>query len=65
MKKDQRYYARLAKATKRYPYTYMADYIGISHSSMYNWLNYQFELSSSKKRELDDLLDILLDRIIV
>ena len=60
MKKNQRYYARIAKAIKDCPFTYMADHIGISHSSMYNWLNYQYELSQTKQKELGNFLDTLL-----
>lgn len=62
MKKDLRYYVRLAKATKKISYKEIATYIGISNSAMYNWLNYQYELSSAKRRDLNDLLDILLNR---
>lgn len=65
MEKNQRYYAKIAKAIRNCPYTYMADHIGISHSSMYNWLNYQYELSSSKQKELGKFLDALLKGFIV
>lgn len=65
MESNQRYYARLAKAIRNCPYTYMADQIGISHSSMYNWLSYQFELSPIKQKQLGNLLDALLKGIII
>ena len=63
METDQRKLVRLAKAKTGCDFKYVANYLDISYSSMYNWLNYQFELSRDKQNELDDLLDVLLDRI--
>lgn len=62
MKKDLRYYVRLAKAAKKCNYKNIASYLGISNSAMYNWLNCQYELSSTKQRDLNELLNKLLNR---
>ena len=63
MHRDLRYEVRLAKAKKGCTFRYIAEYLGIATSSIYCWLNNQFELSAVKERDLTDLLDVLLDRI--
>ena len=63
MKKQQnlRKKAKLAKIESDFSYKQMAQIIGYNAHAFYNFLNGYYNLSEQKARQLQSLLDDLLD----
>ncbi len=50
---------RLLKATKNISYKELAEYLEITRSSMYNWLQSQYELSEKRALRLEEIISNL------
>lgn len=60
---DLRYQVRFIKAIDTdWSYKNMAEAIGISTHSFYNWLCGAYELGQKKEKELNYLISLLLDQ---
>lgn len=55
--------ARVAKAKnpKDFPYNVQAEYLGISVTSLYNWMNRQYNLKSEKAAAFENWLNDILE----
>ena len=55
--------ARVAKAKnpKDFPYSVQAEFLGISITSLYNWMNEQYNLKSDKATAFESWLDDILE----
>lgn len=57
--KDLRKELKLLKALQGISYTEIAEYLEIRRTSLYNYLNGQYELSAEKQSRLIEIIDFL------
>lgn len=59
---DLRKKVKLLKALQGIPYKEIAEYLEISTTTIYSWLNGQFEFGEAKEQQLREIIDLLKEQ---